>query len=91
MFDWSQDFVNTRLELPNERHLRVPTIRWHEYKTWTLVQITQNYLHVMLQHVQEGNTGQNRQSSSTKIHNLVTQNSIISIMNCTYLQPIKTV
>ncbi|XP_067931526.1 myotubularin-related protein 14-like [Watersipora subatra] len=56
-FDWNQDFVDARLELPNEKHLRIPTVQWHEYKSWNLIQITQNYLHVILQHIQSGDSG----------------------------------
>lgn len=55
-FDWSQDFVDADLSIPD----RVATstgIDWHMYRQWDLVKITQNYLKLLLFLIKDGDSG----------------------------------
>jgi myotubularin-related protein 14 len=55
-FDWSQDFVDSRLELPS-RPSPPRNIDWYSYQNWDLLTLTQNYLKLLLHYLREGDTG----------------------------------
>ncbi|KAF9279886.1 Myotubularin- protein 14 [Mortierella alpina] len=49
-FDWSQNFADAELQLPHG-YLDNLGIRWRDYKSWDLIELTQNYLRLYLTHV----------------------------------------
>ncbi|KAF9990969.1 Myotubularin- protein 14 [Mortierella antarctica] len=49
-FDWSQNFADAELQLP-QGYLDNLGIRWRDYKSWDLIELTQNYLRLYLTHV----------------------------------------
>lgn len=64
IFDWNQAYVDATVHIP-EDHINVntpgqqqnPMIDWAEYKHWDLVQITQNYMKLLLRSLQEQTSG----------------------------------
>ncbi|KAL4226757.1 Myotubularin-related protein 14 [Mactra antiquata] len=56
-FDWSQSFVDARLDIPPTEILKQLHIDWTQYKHWNLIQITQNYLKMILHVLKEGDKG----------------------------------
>ncbi|XP_067126839.1 myotubularin-related protein 14 isoform X2 [Centruroides vittatus] len=57
VFDWTQDFVNAQLIVPNDdigSHLEIP---WNDYREWDLVILTKNYLKLLLKYIFEGTSG----------------------------------
>ncbi|XP_072181608.1 phosphatidylinositol-3,5-bisphosphate 3-phosphatase MTMR14-like [Diadema setosum] len=55
-FDWSQDFVDADLSIP-DRVASSTAIDWHMYRSWDLVKITQNYLKLLLYLIKDGDSG----------------------------------
>ncbi|XP_063953447.1 myotubularin-related protein 14-like isoform X3 [Lytechinus pictus] len=55
-FDWSQDFVDADLSIP-DRVATATGIDWHVYRSWDLVRITQNYLKLLLFLIKDGDSG----------------------------------
>ncbi|KAI7825277.1 hypothetical protein BC939DRAFT_448411 [Gamsiella multidivaricata] len=49
-FDWSQTFADAELQLPTG-HIDHLSIRWRDYKSWDLIELTQNYLRLYLTHI----------------------------------------
>ncbi|KAG0212371.1 Myotubularin- protein 14 [Mortierella sp. NVP41] len=49
-FDWSQNFADAELQLPPD-HSDFLGIRWRDYKSWDLIELTQNYLRLYLTHI----------------------------------------
>ncbi|KAF8939701.1 Myotubularin- protein 14 [Dissophora ornata] len=49
-FDWSQNFADAELQLPPGHHDNLG-IRWRDYKSWDLIELTQNYLRLYLTHI----------------------------------------
>ncbi|KAG0309850.1 Myotubularin- protein 14, partial [Dissophora globulifera] len=49
-FDWSQNFADAELQLP-PGHDDNLGIRWRDYKSWDLIELTQNYLRLYLTHI----------------------------------------
>ncbi|CAG0884097.1 unnamed protein product [Darwinula stevensoni] len=56
-FDWNQNTVDVQLSLPQDSVAASLDIKWSQYKTWDLVQLTQSYLRLILRQLQEGQTG----------------------------------
>lgn len=56
MFDWNQGYVDALLELP-ENLPSMTEIDWQKYKMWDLVQLTQNYLKILIQYIKVGEAG----------------------------------
>lgn len=63
IFDWNQTYVDATVHIPedhanfNAAGQQNPTIDWANYKRWDLVQITQNYMKVLLRCLQEQSSG----------------------------------
>lgn len=57
VFDWSQKTVDADCHVPNESITSQMNINWDEYKNWDLVQITQNYMKLLLKYVQDSSSG----------------------------------
>ncbi|KAF0288097.1 Myotubularin-related protein 14 [Amphibalanus amphitrite] len=47
MFDWNQSYIDAEVVLPPPLQDR-PEVPWHLYRTWDIVQLTQNYLRLLL-------------------------------------------
>ncbi|XP_060574383.1 myotubularin-related protein 14-like [Ruditapes philippinarum] len=56
-FDWTQGYVDACLDIPPTEVLRQLSIDWSQYKCWNLIQLTQNYLKMMLHVLKEGDKG----------------------------------
>ncbi|XP_045166694.2 myotubularin-related protein 14-like [Mercenaria mercenaria] len=56
-FDWTQGYVDACLDIPPTEVLRQLSIDWSQYKSWNLIQLTQNYLKMMLHVLSEGDKG----------------------------------
>lgn len=48
VFDWSQNFVDAILDVPDEYKTRVSDIVWNEYKSWDILTLTSNYLKLLI-------------------------------------------
>ncbi|KAF9932883.1 Myotubularin- protein 14 [Linnemannia zychae] len=57
-FDWSQNFADAELQLP-PGHVDYLGIRWRDYKSWDLIELTQNYLRLYLTHIADDSIDQN--------------------------------
>ncbi|KAG0215123.1 Myotubularin- protein 14 [Mortierella sp. GBA30] len=49
-FDWSQTFADAELQLPLG-HFDNLGVLWKDYKSWDLIELTQNYLRLYLTHI----------------------------------------
>ncbi|KAF8947131.1 hypothetical protein BGZ47_010149 [Haplosporangium gracile] len=56
-FDWSQNFADAELQLPSG-HTDYLGICWRDYKSWDLIELTQNYLRLYLTHVADDSSDQ---------------------------------
>ncbi|KAF9341807.1 Myotubularin- protein 14 [Linnemannia elongata] len=56
-FDWSQNFADAELQLP-PGHTDYLGIRWRDYKSWDLIELTQNYLRLYLTHIADDSSDQ---------------------------------
>lgn len=57
VFDWSQKTVDAPIDVPEDPILTPLNIIWESYKGWDLVQITQNYMKLLLKYLQENSSG----------------------------------
>ncbi|XP_052059450.1 myotubularin-related protein 14-like isoform X13 [Mytilus californianus] len=57
MFDWSQDFVDAVLDVPNDPLFAQLGLDWTKYRNWDIMQLTQNYLLLLLHILKEGDSG----------------------------------
>ena len=51
-FDWSQPFIDAKLNIPEQIAEQSSVSDWNSYKSWDLVLLTQNYLKLMLSCIQ---------------------------------------
>ncbi|XP_062617717.1 myotubularin-related protein 14-like [Saccostrea cucullata] len=56
-FDWSQDYVDANLDVPDDSLLNKIGLDWKKYRTWDLIQLTQNYMKLFIHILREGDTG----------------------------------
>lgn len=56
IFDWEQAYVDAPVVVPDEFTTKL-NIDWEDYKNWDLVQITQNYLKLLLRLLQDNSSG----------------------------------
>ncbi|XP_021341193.1 myotubularin-related protein 14-like [Mizuhopecten yessoensis] len=56
-FDWSQNYVDAVLDIPDDPLLAQVGIDWRKYRSWDLIRLTQNYLKLLLHILIEGDTG----------------------------------
>lgn len=56
-FDWSQDYVDAKLDIPEDSLLSKLGVDWKKYRNWDLIQQTQNYMKLFLHILREGDTG----------------------------------
>ncbi|KAL1466800.1 hypothetical protein MTO96_006041 [Rhipicephalus appendiculatus] len=47
-YDWTQDFVDVELDVPDTSVASELNIDWNNYKSWDLIQLTKNYLKFLL-------------------------------------------
>lgn len=57
VFDWGQAYVDANIGVPDDSLTNQLNIDWDNYKDWDLVKITQNYLKLLLKHLQENSSG----------------------------------
>lgn len=57
VFDWGQAYVDANIGVPDDSFTNQLNIDWDNYKAWDLVKITQNYLKLLLKHLQENSSG----------------------------------
>lgn len=57
MFDWTQDFINAQLIVPNDDISSQLDISWNDYTEWDVVLLTKNYLKLLLKYIFEGTSG----------------------------------
>ncbi|XP_067684012.1 myotubularin-related protein 14-like isoform X2 [Haliotis asinina] len=56
-YDWSQGFNDAALDIPSTPLLSQLPFDWSKYRHWDLVQLTQNYLKLLLHIIREGDSG----------------------------------
>ncbi|KAK6176875.1 hypothetical protein SNE40_015090 [Patella caerulea] len=56
-YDWNQGFNDALLDIPSTPLLSQLPIDWKKYRDWDLVQLTQNYLKLLLHLVTNGDKG----------------------------------
>lgn len=52
IFDWEQAYVDASICVPEDPILTHLHIEWEDYKCWDLVEITQNYMKLLLKYLQ---------------------------------------
>lgn len=57
IFDWSQKNVDAEISVPEDPMSAQLNINWDDYKGWDLVQITQNYMKLLLKYLQDSSSG----------------------------------
>lgn len=57
VFDWSQKNVDAEIGVPEDPITANLNINWETYKGWDLVQITQNYMKLLLKYLQDSSSG----------------------------------
>ena len=57
VFDWSQKTVDAEIGVPEDPLISQLNINWEGYKGWDLVQITQNYMKLLLKYLQDSSSG----------------------------------
>lgn len=57
VFDWSQKSVDAEIGVPEDGVSSQLNIDWEKYKNWDLVQITQNYMKLLLKYLQDNSSG----------------------------------
>lgn len=57
MYDWGQALNDSSLDLPSSPFVDDLGIEWSKYTEWSLVELTQNYLKLLLQYVKKGTAG----------------------------------
>ncbi|KAF9912944.1 hypothetical protein EC991_007558 [Linnemannia zychae] len=65
-FDWSQNFADAELQLP-PGHTDYLGIRWRDYKSWDLIELTQNYLRLYLTHIADDSVDPTAAESSKQL------------------------
>ncbi|XP_065829731.1 myotubularin-related protein 14-like [Oscarella lobularis] len=56
-FDWTQAFIDAELSLPPETRDCFSHIDWKTYKKWDIIELTQNYLKLLLRLLHNGDGG----------------------------------
>ncbi|ESP00321.1 hypothetical protein LOTGIDRAFT_173287 [Lottia gigantea] len=56
-YDWNQGFNDALLDIPDTPLLSQLPIDWLKYRDWDLIQLTQNYLKLLLHLVTQGDSG----------------------------------
>ncbi|KAK7493905.1 hypothetical protein BaRGS_00014787, partial [Batillaria attramentaria] len=56
-YDWSQECNTAELDLNGEPLLSSIPVDWNRYKEWDLIQLTQNYMRVLIELVRGGTSG----------------------------------
>lgn len=57
VFDWSQKIVDADCDVPDDSIVSQLNVDWDEYKNWDLVQMTQNYMKLLLKYLQDSSSG----------------------------------
>lgn len=57
IFDWSQKSVDAEIGVPVDNVTSQLNINFDKYKDWDLIQITQNYMRLLLKYIQESSSG----------------------------------
>ncbi|KAH9496325.1 Myotubularin- protein 14, partial [Bulinus truncatus] len=57
MYDWGQALNDSSLDLPSSPLVDNLNIDWSKYTEWSLVELTQNYLKLLLQFIKQGTQG----------------------------------
>lgn len=52
VFDWTQGHVDANINVPDDAISAQLLINWESYKSWDLIEITQNYMKLLLKHLQ---------------------------------------
>lgn len=57
VFDWTQTHVDATIGVPEDEVSSQLNVDWNSYKNWDLVQITQNYLKLLIKYLQDSSSG----------------------------------
>lgn len=57
IFDWSQKSVDAEIGVPDDNVTSQLNIDFEKYKDWDLITITQNYMKLLLKHLQDSSSG----------------------------------
>ena len=56
-FNWAQNHVDAEICVPTDSIATSLGISWDSYRNWDLVNLTQNYLKLILRYLHDSNTG----------------------------------
>ncbi|KAK3101503.1 hypothetical protein FSP39_004066 [Pinctada imbricata] len=56
-FDWNQGYCDSILDIPSDPLLTQLGLDWRKYRNWDLIQLTQNYIKLLLHILKEGDNG----------------------------------
>lgn len=57
VFDWSQTHVDADIDVPEDPISTQLRINWEQYRIWDLVNLTQNYLKLILRYLTDSSSG----------------------------------
>lgn len=57
IFDWNQSYVDAGIRVPSNSVAARLNINWNNYKQWDLVQITKNYIRLLVNYMRESDSG----------------------------------
>ncbi|GFN88842.1 myotubularin-related protein 14 [Plakobranchus ocellatus] len=57
VYDWALAFNDSDLDLPKSPIVDEVKADWHRYREWSLIELTQNYLKLLLQYLKQGSSG----------------------------------
>ncbi len=57
VFDWTQTHVDANIGVPSDEVSSQLNVNWNSYKEWDLVQITQNYLKLLIKYLHDNSSG----------------------------------
>lgn len=57
VFDWSQTHVDADIDVPRDPISLQLRINWDQYQIWDLVNLTQNYLKLILRYLTDSSSG----------------------------------
>ncbi|KOX69612.1 Myotubularin-related protein 14 [Melipona quadrifasciata] len=57
MFDWSQAYIDAKINVPEDTISSQLQIDWNHYQQWDILVLTQNYLKLILRYLSESSNG----------------------------------
>ncbi|KAJ6642397.1 Myotubularin-related protein 14, partial [Pseudolycoriella hygida] len=56
-FDWGQSFVDAKIEVPKDMLSSPLNIAWEDYTKWEIIEMTQNYIKLLLKYLCDNTSG----------------------------------